>query len=218
MNKNERNNLAMSIKNSLFQLFSKEAKFSDFVLTDGTKITTSADDLEVGAEVYCLDDQGNQTPLDNGEYVVNDGRTIVVENNVIKEVKLPEDATEDETPVSDANTSNSMVNEKMEDGMADAPSEEGDLASRLTDVENHIEEILNMIKQLMDGTAKSEQQMMSRIDQISDEPGDSPVRSSKKGYEAFTMDKKTAKIKASEAAMEDIREYMNTKRNGNRFA
>lgn len=214
MNKNERNSLASSIKEGLRMLFSTEKKFSDFVLTDGTKITTTGTDLIEGEEVYMLDDQGNQTPLDNGDYVVNDGRTITVENNMIKAIALSEDGKEDETPVADANTGNTVTNEKMEDGMADAPSEDGDLASRLTDVENHIEEILNMIKQLMDGHKSSEEQMMSRINDIADEPGDAPIRTSKKGYEVF--DKKSMKAKASEAAMEDIREYMALKKQ-NRF-
>ena len=86
MNKNELNASIKAVKESLKRMFTTQ-KFSDFVLSDGTKITTAANDLEIGAEIYAVDEMGNQTPLDNGSYVLNDGRTIEVEGNMVKTIE-----------------------------------------------------------------------------------------------------------------------------------
>ena len=203
-----------NIKIGLKKLFGAETKaFSDFVLTDGTKITTAAKDLEVGAEIYMLDDQGNQTPLDDGEYVINDGRTITVAANVITEIEGP-DATATETPVAEAKPGD-VKQEKMEDGLADTPSDEGDLASRVSDLENQMEQIIEMLKTLTDGTQTANEQMMSKINILSGEPGDTPIKTGKKGFE--TYDKKKINERKSSQMMEELREYIEIKNKSNRI-
>ena len=210
-----RNETIASIKESLKKLFSatEEKKFSDFVLSDGTKITSTASDLEIGVEVYCIDDMGNQTPMDDGDYVLNDGRTITVEGNKISNI-AGETSTEDESPVSDANTANSKTQEpkdgpkmeKMTDGLADTPSDESDLATRVSDLESHIEEILNMLKTLTSSQTQANEKMMSKIKMVADEPGDDAVKPTKKGYEEYNSKKVNQKKNMSE--IEELRKLI----------
>ena len=203
-----RNETIASIKASLKQLFSGETdknvnhNFSDFVLSDGTKITSTASELEIGAEVYAVDDMGNQTPMDNGEYVLNDGRTITVEDNKITNI-AGETTTEDETPV------DGMENQKMQDGLAEKPASDGDLATRVNDLENQIEEILNMLKELSDKHNSTTEQMMSKIKVIADEPGDVAIPKSKKGYEEYST--KKINQKRNMAEIEELRAILSDK-------
>jgi hypothetical protein len=204
----------LSIRESLKKLFSatEEKKFSDFVLTDGSKITT-AGDLEIGAEVYAVDEMGNQTPLDNGDYVLNDGRTITVMDNKLTNIS-GEESTEDESPVSDASMDTTSGQEpkdapkmeKMTDGMADAPSDESDLAQRVSDLEAHLEEILNLLKQMSEAQTSSTQQMMSKIKTFAEEPGDVAIKSTKKGYEEYNSKKINQKKNMVE--IEELRALM----------
>ena len=205
-----RNETIASIKASLKKLFSAETaevKFSDFVLSDGTKITSTASDLEIGAEVYAVDDMGNQTPVDDGDYVLNDGRTITVAANVITNI-AGDGSTEDESPVSDANTANTgdMAEQKMTDGLAENPADEANLAGRVNDLENQLEEILTMLKDLSDKHNTTTEQMMSKIKVIGDEPGDVAVPKTKKGYEEYSSKKINQKRNLAE--IEELRSIL----------
>ena len=177
-----KNPLIDTIKANLKKLFSTTYQFSDFVLTDGTKITTEGNELTVGGTVYCVDEKGNQTPIDDGDYVLNDGRTITVVANAITEI-AGEASTEDETPVSDANTAN--VEEKMADGLAETPSDEGDLASRVADLEAHLEEILKMLSDMSGAQNSTNEQMMSKISALDDEPGAAAIKPHKQGFSGY---------------------------------
>jgi hypothetical protein len=201
-----RNETIASIKESLKKLFSatEDVKCSSFVLSDGTKITSTASDLAIGVEVYAIDDMGNQTPMDDGDYVLNDGRTITVEGNKISNI-AGETSTEDESPVSDA----SPKMEKMDDGMAEKPSGEGDLATRVGDLESQIEEILNMLKSLTSSQTQANEQMMSKIKMVADEPGDAAVKPTKKGYEEYNSKKVNQRKNMSE--IEELRKLINDK-------
>jgi hypothetical protein len=200
MNKNETIN---SIKESLKKLFATDVKFSDFVLTDGKKITSTATDLEIGVEVYAVDELGNQTPLDNGDFVLQDGRTITVVDNAITNI-AGKISTEAESPVSNAD-----VEQEMNDGMVESPSEEGDMAQRVADLEAQLEEVLNLLKQMSEAQMKSQDQMMSKIKTIADEPGDEKVQVSKVGYNEYSTKNVNAKRNMSE--IEELRSLIANK-------
>ena len=200
-----------SIKESLKKLFSSEDnKFSDYVLTDGTKITCTSEELEIGSECYAVDELGNQTPLDNGDYVLNDGRTITIVDNKVTAM-AGETSTEDESPVSDA--SPMEAEQKMEDGMATEPSDESNLAQRVTDLEAQLEEVLTLMKKMSEAQSTTTEEMMSKISKFSDEPGDEPVKSTKKGFEEYNSKRINAKKNLSE--IEELRSLINEKRKAN---
>jgi hypothetical protein len=200
MNKNETIN---SIKESLKKLFATDMKCSDFVLTDGKKITSTATDLEIGVEVYAVDELGNQTPLDNGDYVLQDGRTITVVDNGITTI-AGEMSTEAESPVSNAD-----VEQEMTDGMVEPASEEGDMGQRVADLEAQLEEVLNLLKQMSEAQMKSQDQMMSKIKTIANEPGDEKVKVSKVGYNEYSSKNVNAKRNMSE--IEELRSLISNK-------
>lgn len=202
-----------------FFAFSDEKKFSDFVLSDSTKITTPAKDLEIGAELFKLDDMGNQTSLDPGEYVLNDGRIVTYDGKTITNIQGG-DTTATESPVSDADTSNDGSSTeaskvKMEDGLTAKPSDESDLASRITDLESKLDELANLLKGLMEGQTQANEQMMSQINLIGDEPGDLPIRTLKRGYDGYadTNSKKAVR----NTAIQELRISIEEKRQDKSF-
>lgn len=200
-----RNETIASIKAGLKKLFSNvEHSFSDYVLTDGTKLTSTDSDLQIGSEIYILDDQGNQTPLDNGDYVLNDGRTITVEDNKITAIEGGE-TTEDESPVTDANVGN-VTNTKMQDGLAEQPATDGDLATRVTDLETQLEEILNLLKQMTDATNVNNTQMMQKMSALSGEPASESIKLNKKPFEEYSSKKINQRKNRSE--IEDLRKML----------
>jgi hypothetical protein len=64
-------------------------------LMDGTSVFTSAETFAVGSDVYTKDEAGNNVPAMAGEYVMEDGTTIVVgEDGMVAEIKEKEMETE----------------------------------------------------------------------------------------------------------------------------
>lgn len=72
-------------------------------LADGTVIYTSAAEWGVGADVYTKDENGVAVPMMAGEYILEDGRTLVVgEDTKVAEIKEVEVETETEMTSAEA--------------------------------------------------------------------------------------------------------------------
>jgi len=207
MKKNEAlNNIRESLKNLL--KFSKEiSKFGTMDLSDGTKITTTSEDLEVGSEVYALDDMGNQTPLSDGEYTLNDGRTFTLKGNLIETIS-GDDGNDDpdsaETPTDvEQKKMDSNLPEGQDKGTGDEPS--SDVNSRLENLEKALEDI----KALLDGLTQAQngvnEQMMSKIEMFAKEPGAKPIKSVKK--ETFSYEKKNEKVEKLDELFDFVKKF-----------
>lgn len=201
--------LVNKIKDSLKSLlkFSSELKdeeFASFDLTDGTKITSTSKTLEVGSEVYAIDDQGNQTPLNDGDYVLTDGRTITVALNKITVIT----GGDTETPAEEA-APTEEVDQAMTDGLPDSHPADAtgaptnDIEARLTDLEKQVQDILNIINKIGDAQGGINEQMMSKIKDLSDEPGEKAIKTTKKGYSDYK--------KGSSDFYQEIKELINSK-------
>lgn len=223
MNKQESINKIKEQLKSLFKFASdlKKQNYTTLTLTDGTNITTSGDDIAVDADVYQLDDQGNQTPLDNGDYVLQDCRTFtVVDNKVTVVSEAPTDGTQVETPDDGTKEGQKMTSDGLPEGQASPSTDGTDVESRIATLENQIAEILNILDKIGGSQNEINDQMMSRVvkveevqSNLSNEPGDKPIQNTKKGYEVY--DKTKSAVKKSRQVMEEIREIMkeNRKRN-----
>ena len=64
------------------------------VSTDKGNLIYNTDMLEVGSEVFVEDENGENVPAPDGEYILEDGRTVEVEGGKVTEIK----AKEEETP------------------------------------------------------------------------------------------------------------------------
>ena len=62
------------------------------VKTDKGDLVYNTESLEVGSEVYTEDESGENVPAADGEYILEDGRTIVVVESKVTEIKEKEEA------------------------------------------------------------------------------------------------------------------------------
>jgi uncharacterized protein YukE len=206
----EKNQAINNIKETLKKLlqFSKEVtKFGTLELTDGTKVTTTSSDLQVGDEIYQLDDMGNQSPLSDGDYVLTDGRTFTVSGNSIESIGDGEDESDDSTE-----TPTDLENKKMDsnlpdghdDSVAQSKGEDvpSEVMSRLDDLEKSIEDIKSLLDKITSVQNDVNSQMMSKLERFGKEPGDKAIKSVKK--ESFSYDKKNPK----EINFENIKSFV----------
>lgn len=207
----KKENSIQEIKNTLSKLLklSKEVKCGTLVLSDGTNVSISSEDLEIGAEVYMLDDLGNQTPCNDGEYVLQDGRTFTCVSGKISDIKgVTEDKPESgdvTTTVAETMSTDTLPETEVE---VEAPEANGDLSKRIDDLEAKLSEILDLINKMGDGQNQLNEQMMSSIKKIGSEAGDEPVKMGRKGYQEYS----NTKTKIKDEAFSELKEIMAQRR------
>jgi hypothetical protein len=162
----------------------------DVETADGNKYTINAADAVVGADIYSIDGNGVQTPVADGEYVLTDGRTIVVANGKITEVKGSADAKSGEqTPVEPA-----PVDMSVDTNLAptqDQAQPSSDLEARVNSLEEQLAQILYML----DGLTNNSAEMMSKVNKLSAAPSTEGIVAKKKEIHISNADAKLESIK-----------------------
>ena len=231
----KKENAIKQIRENLKKLLQfAEVKMGTLVLSDGTNISLTSPDLEIGAEVKMLDDLGNQMPCDPGTYVLQDGRSFVCDEagkiTEIKEVVKQEEVEDLESPEEVMDSPETMKKKEMmaKDGMPEGQEkmqEEGveteketekeveievnpELAKKVADLEAKIVEILDVLSKMGDTQNELNKQMMSSIQKFGAEPGDEPVAFGKKGYKNYES-KKSAK---KDETFEELKTLMKKRR------
>ena len=114
------------------------------VSTDKGNLIYNTDMLEVGSEVFVEDENGENVPAADGEYILEDGRTVEVEGGKVTEIK----AKEEEAPAAPA----MPAEEQMADEMpAETPAETPAEDEKVTALE---ERVTNLEAQIADVIAK----------------------------------------------------------------
>jgi uncharacterized protein YukE len=232
----DKNTLMSNIKLELKKLltFAKE-KFNNYTLSDGTNITCDKDNIEIGAQVHQIDDNGNQTTLDDGEYSIKDGITFTIKDGVVETVAGADKTQADVESPSEPNDATAAPQEQSKTKMTDDGQPEGqvegdgepdgdgaepqDMEARLSDLEAKIEEIMNVLSQTTNKQNSVNEQMMgklektfSKINKIEDPTSEAIVERTS-GFDEYIPGKFSSET--SNEALADLRKTM---RELNRFS
>jgi hypothetical protein len=237
MNKNEAlSKIQDQLKKLMAFNFSKEVKFDNIKLKDGSEICVAeGTDLEVGVDVYKLDDKGVQSPLDDGSYELEDGRVLVVTGSKVESIgeANPDAPATEETPSEDANVNAEKEKMELPTGgeekpaeKVESPDDEAALGDRLSQLESQVAQILEILQ----GMGSMQEQAMSKIVELSNEPAEQSFKSnySKKNVDgdmtALKEIRKTLKSntnKSLDSSNDDIAALRNTlkkMKDGNDFS
>lgn len=128
-----------------------EVQMTDVKTKDGI-ILSFEGELVSGIEIFIVDETG-KNPASDGEYILEDGQTIIVAEGKVAEVKVPEDPietpeTEDVLPVAE------MVEEPI---VEEKPIEEKPIEDdRIKKMEDEIAQIKNILSELVNEMGKTE--------------------------------------------------------------
>lgn len=125
------------------------------VLKDGTEIVVDGN-LEVGVSVYVITPDGNK-PLPNGEYELDTGEKIVVEDGAITEVMPVEETPEEEpveepieeTPTDDAPTEETPTEEPVEEPTDEPVEETPDVEAQISELNDRVSALEEALASLM---------------------------------------------------------------------
>lgn len=128
------------------------------VTTDKGILQYDGEELEVGAGVVLVDEDGNESIAEDGNYYLGDedGRTVVVENSTIKEIILPTEEepaesveADDEDPVEEeAKEIADEVAEVVEEVAETIPDENAELRAKIEELEALVAELKSRLEAL----------------------------------------------------------------------
>jgi hypothetical protein len=223
MNKGEQ---IYQIKQALKKLFSlteekvkedtemEKKMFSDYECEDGTRLTTPGDTLEVGADVFGINLDGNQFPLNNADYKLADGRVVSVEDNKIKSISEP--AMVEESPITSADLKKVEMEEMpIGEESIEVEVEDAEVPSSADERIARLEEVLAKVLMSIDDIQKAHEEMMGSMKKYSEEPATESIKMAK-GVNSSADPKEFSKRKNMSEMME-IRELIkqNKKENNN---
>ena len=217
------NNIKDSLKKMMSFGKAVELAFADITLADGSKLgMDEGAAVEVGSNVYVMDDQGNATPCEDGIYELEDGRSITVVGgyiDTISEAKNAAKAAGEETPQNPASTEMAMEPAPAEEAIAEGetPEEEtteDDMASRVDAIEAQIAQILEILQ----GMSNMQEQTMSKVQEFAASPAEESVKTKKTTSDTWTKVKAT--YNANKNEIDELKELMkkNDSSNYNSFS
>ena len=117
--------------------------------------------------MYLVDENGDRQPIEDGDYVLEDGRTVVVKDSKVEEIKeKAEEVVEEPTQVPTTEETNVEENEEPTDTEVENPdgTEEKDNTA--------IEELRKEVNELYDLVDK----LTKRIEELENKPAAKPVQ------------------------------------------
>ena len=151
-NKTEEENTEHQNKNNISLMSKLKEKIKALLMqyaavsTDKGNLIYNTDMLEVGSEVFVEDENGENVPAADGEYLLEDGRTVEVEGGKVTEIK----AKEEETPAAPA----MPAEEQMVDETPAETPVEPEMPAENEKVTALEERVANLETQLADVIAK----------------------------------------------------------------
>ena len=156
-----------SIKEALKAMI-RQMEFST-ATTDKGVIGWDVDgEIEVGTEVYLVDENGDRQPIEDGDYVLEDGRTVVVKDSKVEEIKEKAEEPTVEEPTNEPTTEETNVEENEEPTDTEVENPDGTEEKDNTAIEELRKEV-NELYDLVDKLTK-------RIEELENKPAAQPVQ------------------------------------------
>lgn len=161
------------------------------IKTDKAVLEYDGEELKVETEVFVVDENGERKPAEDGNYVTEEGKTIVVADGKVTEILEKEEEVEPtEEPTEEEKPEEVEAEDVVEETPAEEPTEEvveepkDELNERLTALETKVEELIAIVEKLVekseaDNTAVDER--LSKIEKMSAaKPVETEIELSKK--------------------------------------
>jgi hypothetical protein len=211
-------------KNSLLtkaiELFTKKPSLAKLIsctqvtTTDGLQICYDDDEITPGeTKVYSMDDQGNQIPVEDDTYTLQDGSSIVVAGGVITEMTgSPEASDGEQSPDEEADDVNASAKTDAAPAENSAPESAAnstadvDVESRVQQLEKTVQQILTLLESMQKDQSVAMMKVKTQLSKLGALPADDKIDKEKGNLHAS---KKTIKDKEFEENMKELRKAIN---------
>lgn len=140
--------------------------------TDKGILEFDKEELAVGDDVYLVDENGERATPENGEYVTEDEKTIVVDNGKVTEIREKEETVEPEEATEET-VEEELEGEEVTEEVIEEPVVEevvNEVEERITALETKVEELVAIIEQLLtkvNADTEAVEERLSKIEKMS---------------------------------------------------
>ena len=147
------------------------------VKTDKAVLEYDAEELVVGTDVFVTDENGERKPAEDGNYVTEDEKTIVVTDGKVTEILekeeevKPEEETPAEEPTEEVTAEEEVTEETPAEEVAEEPKDELNerltaLEAKVNDLGNRMEELIAIVEKLVDKSEADNVAVEERLSKI----------------------------------------------------
>lgn len=135
------------------------------IKTDKGILEYDGEKLATDVEIYIVDENGERSKPEDGEYVTEDDKTIVVTDGKVTEIKEKEEVTEEETVEEE-------VTEEMEETVEEVTEEtvEEEKVDELAELKAEIEALKSIVEELVNTVSamnNTTEERLSKIEKMS---------------------------------------------------
>ena len=148
------------------------------IKTDKAVLEYDGEELKVETEVFIVDENGERKPAEDGNYVTEEGKTIVVADGKVTEILEKEEEVE---PTEEPAEEVEAEEEVTEETPAEEPTEEvveepkDELNERLTALETKVEELIAIVEKLVEKSEADNVAVEERLSKIEKMSAAKPV-------------------------------------------
>jgi hypothetical protein len=156
------------------------------VKTDKAVLEYDAEELVVGTDVFVTDENGERKPAEDGNYVTEDEKTIVVADGKVTEILEkedevePEEETPAEEPTEEVTAEEEVTEETPAEEVAEEPKDELNerltaLEAKVNDLGNRMEELIAIVEKLVEKSEADNVAVEERLSKIEKMSAAKPV-------------------------------------------
>lgn len=149
------------------KLASLLAKFAS-IKTDKAILEYDGEELAVGIEVFIADENGERKPAEDGEYITEDEKKIVVaDGKVVEIVEKPTEVEPEEEPAEEEPAE--------EEQPAEEEPAEDEIAKRFEEIETKLKELYSIVEKILDRISTNNEDVEARLSKIEKMSSAKPV-------------------------------------------
>lgn len=154
--------LIENIKSQLKSLMTNEVKFAEIKAGD-LMISTPDEELLVGSEVFTVDQDGNNIPLNDGEYTLDSGEIITVASGKVEGIitSTPEEPVEaaEDVPTEEVVVEDEPTEEVEEEEEVSTDEEDMTAEKKMKKLEDRVAKCEAMLEEMTKMNNKMEQEL-----------------------------------------------------------
>lgn len=151
------------------------------IKTDKAVLSFDGEELAVGTEVFVIDENGDAQPAEDGEYIAEDGKTIVVAEGKVAEIKEAEAEPEAEPEAEEpevVEAEETPVEEPLAQPIDEPEEEEVPEVDRVAALEQKMTELLSGIQNILNVMSALEGRVVeleNKVAKVEAEPAEEPI-------------------------------------------
>ena len=112
----------------------EEVKMASAMLENGQEIQTSAEAFAEGVDVFVVNDEGEQIPLPDGDYILEDGTTFTVAEGIVSAMGAAEEAPVEEAAKEEEMSAEEVTEEPAVEAALSREEVQGMIAAAIEEV------------------------------------------------------------------------------------